>query len=144
MAAGRYLLEEVDPSDPSANPPVSLLEAAADLGVTAPALRHHLTKAGHPPKVEGGRAYLTIPVAEADGILRERRRLAAELGELPGWSAAKVAEVLGIRLATVYRLRELGKLPAAHEVQAIGGRKWRWEPETVRAYAKRVGRTPAE
>jgi len=233
VAARRYLLAEVDRSDPSASQPVSLVEAAAYLGVTLSSLRHHLISAGHPPKVrEGGRAFLTIPIeeadailrkrrevaeraqtlpgwsadqvgralgirtdtvhrlhqlgklpaeyrvegmgnrkwrwkpetvrayarrvhrtlaeadglpiAEADAIVRERRRLAGGVGELPGWPAAKVAEVLGIRLATVYRLRELGKLPAAHEMQAIGGRKWRWEPETVRSYARRVGRTLAE
>lgn len=34
--------------------------------------------------VENGWAYVTIPIAEADAILRERRRLAVELGELPG------------------------------------------------------------
>lgn len=38
--------------------------------------------------------------------------------------------MLGVRLATVYRLRELGKLPGEIEVQAIGGRKrwWRRRP----------------
>lgn len=103
-----------------------------------------LSAQGDAFSVEGGRAYLTIPIAEADAILRERRRLAAEPGELPGWSVAKVADVLGIRLTAVHRLRELGKLPAEIEVHAIGGRKRRWRPETVRAYAKRVGRTVAE
>jgi diacylglycerol kinase family enzyme len=72
----------------------------------------------------GGRAFLTITVAEADRILSERKRAVAEIGLLPGWSAAHVARALGIRQATVYRLRELGTLPAAHEVQAIGRRKW--------------------
>ncbi len=134
----------MDPSDQSASPPVSLLEAAAYLEVTPSSLRPHLTKAGHPPKVVGGRAYLTISVVEADAILRDRRRLGAELVELPGWPAAKVAGVLGIQQGTVYRLRQLGYLPAAWEVQAIGRRKWRWDPETVRAYAKRVHRTFAE
>ena len=104
-----------------------------------------MTKAGHPPEVgAGGRAFLTITLEEAARVLSERRRAVAEIGLLPGWSAAHVARVLGIRQATVYRLRELGTLPAAHEVQAIGRRKWRWDPETVRAYAKRVHRTLTE
>lgn len=139
-------MKAVDPSDArtSRTGPVSLVEAAAYLGLNPDTLRYHLTKAGHPPKVEGGRAYLTIPIGQADGILHERRRLAAELGELPGWSAAKVAEVLGIQRATVFRLHQLGKLPAEIEVKGLPNRKWRWRPETVRAYAKRVHRTLAE
>jgi len=145
MAARRYLLAEVDRSDPSASQPVSIVAAAAHLGLNPDTLRYHLTNAGHPPKVEGGRAYLTITVAEADAILRERLRLAAEVGKLPGWSAAEVGRRLGIQRATVFRLHQLGKLPAEIQVPGgLGNRKWRWRPETVRAYAKRVHRTLAE
>ncbi len=134
-----------DAATPPAGP-ISLVSAAAHLGLSPNLLRYHLTAAGHPPEVgEGGRAYLTVTLEEADRILTERRRRAmADIGLLPGWSAAYVARVLGIQQNTVYRLRQLGSLPAAHEVEAAGGRKWRWDPETVRAYAKRVGRTLAE
>ena len=124
--------------------PISLVGAAAYLGMSPNLLRYHLTAAGHPPKVEGGRAYLAITLEEAERILGERRRAVAELGELPGWSAAHVARALGIRQRTVYLLRQIGSLPSTWEVEAAGRRKWRWDPETVRAYAKRVGRTLAE
>lgn len=71
--------------------------------------------------------------------------VAAEIGLVPGWSVAKVADVLGIQQATVFRLHELGKLPAEIQVPSgMGNRKWRWRPETVRAYAKRVHRTVPE
>lgn len=135
-----------DPGNPAdTDQPVSLVEAAASLGLDRESLRYYLVKAGFPPAVgKGGRSYLTIPVAEANRILAERRRLNADIGLLPGWSAAEVARRLGIQQATVYRLRQLGKLPAAYEVRAIGSRRWRWDPETVRAYAERVGRTLAE
>ena len=124
---------------------VSLAEAAAYLGLSPNLLRYHLTEAGHPPKAgAGGRSYLRITLEEAERILTERRRAWGEIARLPGWSAADVARALGIQQATVYRLRQIGTLPAAHEVQAIGGRKWRWDPETVRAYANRVGRMLAE
>lgn len=124
--------------------PISVSGAAAYLGVTPSSLRHHLVNAGHPPKVgENGRAYLTVTLADADEILQARRREAARVQELPGWSAAEVAARIGIQVATVHRLRELGKLPAI-AVEGPGHRKWRWDPTTVRAYAQRVGRRVAE
>ena len=135
----------MEPSDPAASSRIALVDAAAYLGVTPPALRHHLTKAGYPPRVEGGRAYLTIPIAEADAILRSRREVAQEIAHLPGWSAAEVARRLGMRADSVHRLHQLGYLPAEIRVPGgMGNRKWRWDPATVRAYAKRVGRTLAE
>jgi len=125
--------------------PISVLGAAAYLGMSPSALRHLLIDSGHRPRVaEDGRAYLTIPIAQADGILQERRRLADEAESLPGWSATQVAGALGIQRATVYRLHQLGALPADYRVEAVGNRKWRWNPATVRAYARRVGRTIAE
>ena len=129
-----------------AGPPgVSLVEAAARLGLNPDNLRYHLTKAGHPPQVGvRGRAYLTITIAEADAILRGRREVAEQVAHLPGWSAAEVARALGIQRATVFRLHQLGKLPAEIEVKGLGNRKWRWDPDTVRAYAKRVHRTIVE
>ena len=137
---------DVEPRDPAASQPVSVVAAAAHLGLNPDTLRYHLAKAGHPPKVGvGGRAYLTITIDEAAAILRKRREVAESATNLPGWSVAKVAEVLGIQPATVFRLHQLGKLPAEIQLQpGLGNRKWRWDPATVRAYAKRVGRTLAE
>ena len=113
--------------------------------MTAPALHHHLTKAGHPPKVEGGRAYLTIPIEEVDAILRARREVAERVAHLPGWSAAEVGRRLGMRADSVHRLHQLGYLPATIRVEGgLGNRKWRWDPATVRNYAERVHRTLAE
>jgi hypothetical protein len=105
VAAWRYLLAEVDPSDPSASQPVSVVAAAAHLELNPDTLRYHLTKAGHPPQVDaGGRAYLTIPIGEAAAILRGRREVAEQVAHLPGWSAAEAARALGIQRATVFRL----------------------------------------
>ena len=136
----------MEPSDPAASQPVSVVAAAAHLGLNPDTLRYHLTKAGHPPTVGvGGRAYLAITIDEAAAILRKRREVAEQAANLPGWSAAQVAEALGIRTDTVHRLRQLGKLPAEIQLPpGLGNRKWRWDPETVRGYAKRVGRTLAE
>lgn len=135
----------MEPSDPAASQPVSVVAAAAHLGLNPDTLRYHLTKAGHSPKVGvGGRAYLTIPIDEAAAIIRKRREVAESAAHLPGWSAAQVAEALGIRTDTVHRLRQLGKLPAEYRVEGMGHRKWRWKPATVRAYARRVRRTLAE
>lgn len=118
---------------------VSLLSAAAYLGVTPSALRHQLRQRGW-LEVEEGRAYLTVPIEEVGEVMaRARQQMAA----LPGWSAAEVARRLGIRQDTVYRLHQLGKLEAV-EVEAPGRRRWRFDPEAVRAYAARVGRTLAE
>lgn len=125
--------------------PVSLVGAAAYLGMSTSSLRHALIAAGHPAQVgPDGRGYLTIGVDEVAAILDHRRELAEELASLPGWSAAEVARRLAIQQNTVYRLRQLGYLPAAHEVQAHGNRRWRWDPETVRDYATRTHRSLAE
>ena len=132
----------MEPSDPAASQPVSLVAAAAHLGLNPDTLRYHLAKAGHAPKVgDDGRAYLTMPIDAAEAILRTRREMAEQAANLPGWSAARVAKALGIRTDTVHRLRQLGKLPAEYRVEGVGHRKWRWKPETVRAYAQRVRRT---
>ncbi len=134
----------VDPENPAdQSGRVSLLGAAACLGVSPSSLRHHLLGAGHTLTVIEGRAYLNISVDQAAELLEHKQRTRQQIEELPGWSAAEVARRLDIRQDTVYRLRQLGYLPG-YEVRAPGMRKWRWDPETVRAYAQRVGRTLAE
>ncbi len=126
-------------------PPMSLVGAAAYLGVSPSRLRHLLERAGHRPTVgENGRAYLPVALEEADRLLRRQAEVREAAQSLPGWSDLEVARQLGIQRATVHRLRQLGKLPAEIPVpEGLGNRRWRWDPATVRAYAKRVGRTLA-
>ena len=140
-----------EPNSPRETPPYPwLMEAAADLGLHHETLRYHLIKAGHPPQVrrDDGRAYLTVTLAEADRIVHARRQAARArretIAELPGLSAKRVAELLGIRVDTVYRLNQLHHLPAEGEVVVDGRRVLRWDLVTVRAYADRVHRTLAE
>jgi predicted transcriptional regulator len=136
-------------SAPEAEPYPAVLEAAASLGLNPGTLRYHLTKAGHLPQVQpDGRAYLTVTLAEAEEIVRSRRQASRarreKLAELPGLSAKRVAELLGIDVHTVYRLNQLRYLPADDDVMIDGRRVLRWAIPTVKAYAERRGRTLAE
>lgn len=137
-------------SSPRETPPYpSVREAAALLGMHPDTLRWHLTHSGNPAQVwRDGRAYLPMSLEDADQLLQSRRQATIDRQEaiatLPGLSAERVAHLLGIRKNTVYRLNELGTLPAETETM-IGRRKiLRWTPLTVRAYAERVGRTLTE
>ncbi len=139
-------------SGPPAPDALSLVEAGARLGINPDSLRYHLAQAGHPCRLGSGgggqsarRAYLTVSLEEAERIVNERRQ--AHLGvddELPGLSARRVAELLGIQRAVVYRMHRLGYLPADYSVEAPDRRRLRWSLPAVRRYAERQGRGLAE
>lgn len=127
----------------------SLVEAAAYLGMNPDTLRSHLLRSGHPPTVrytkEGkgnpGRAYLPMSLEEADQLVQSRHRATADreeaIQQLPGLSARRVAELLGIDQNTVYRLNQLQTLPAEWEIQVGKQRHLRWALPVVKAYAER-------
>ncbi|MGH7612228.1 MAG: helix-turn-helix transcriptional regulator [Candidatus Dormibacteria bacterium] len=131
---------------------ISLVAAGARLGINPRTLRHHLDAAGHPCQLglgRGGqsarRAYLTVSLEEAERIVDERRQ--AHLGvddDLPGLSARRVAELLGVSRVTPYHLHSAGYLPADYSVDAPGRRRLRWSLPAVRRYAERQGRALAE
>ena len=131
----------------------SLLEAAAYLGLNPDTLRSHLIRSGHPPLVRyrpsgrgnSGRAYLPMSLEDADKLVRSRQQATLDrrraIEELPGLSAQRVADLLGIQAQTVYRLNQLQYLPAEQEVQVGKQKLLRWSLSTVKAYAQRRGRT---
>lgn len=135
-------------SGPHDGHPISLVEAGARLGLDPDTLRYHLDRTGHPCRLGDGsgprsarRSYLTVSLEEAERIVNQRRQahLAVD-AELPGLSARRVAELLGVPRLKVYQLHHLGTLPADYSVEAPGRRQLRWSLPAVRRYAERQGR----
>ncbi len=125
---------------------ISLVEAGGRLGINPSTLRHHLARAGPPCRLgRDRRAYLTVSLEEAERIVDERRQAHLAVDEeLPGLSARRVAELLGVDRVTPYHLHSAGYLPADYIVDAPGRRRLRWSLPAVRRYAERQGRRLAD
>ncbi|MGH7639468.1 MAG: hypothetical protein ACREN7_00055 [Candidatus Dormibacteria bacterium] len=124
---------------------VSLVAASARLGISRHTLRYQLTQAGHPPHMgRDGRCFLTVSLEDAERIVHDRIQANLKVDDdLPGLSARKVAELLGVKRAAVYHQNRPGRLPADYVVEGPGKRRLRWSIPTVRRYAEQWGRKVA-